>query len=280
MSIKITSDSTCDLSPEIIKRYDIDLFSLYITMGGKTYRDGIDIFQDDIFRHVEEGGDISTTASLAPAVYEERFRELLKDHESIIHIDIGDKFSSSYANACMAAEKLENVYVVNSNNLSSGHGIVVLEAALMAEKNMKPVEIVDKLNDLSKRVRTSFVLDRLDYMRKGGRCSMVVELGANLLRLKPRISVINGKMGVTKKYRGSFEKCIKAYIHDQLDDRDDLILDRIFVTHPHASEEVVELAKQTIKECADFKEIIETRAGCTVSCHCGPNTLGVLFVTK
>lgn len=280
MSIKITSDSTCDLSKEIIEKHNISLFSLHINMGGKSYRDCIDIVQDDIFKYVEAGGDISTTAALSPSVYEEGFRKYLQDFDAIIHINIGSGFSSSYENAVAASEKLDNVYVIDSENLSSGHGMLVYEACLMVKQGLQPEEIIEKLNDIKKRIHTSFVLDRLDYMKKGGRCSSVVELGANLLRLKPQISVIDNKMKVTKKYRGNYDKCMKKYVHEMLDSRDDIELDRVFITHPHADEKVIQLVKDTVKECADFKEMIETRAGCTVSCHCGPNTIGVLFKTK
>lgn len=280
MSIKITSDSTCDLSKEIIDKHNISLFSLHINMGGKSFRDCIDIVQDDIFKHVETGGDISTTAALSPSIYEEGFEKYLKDYDTVIHISLGSGFSSSYENAVAASENLGNVYVIDSENLSSGHGMLVYEACLMVEQGLRPEEIVEKLNEIKKRIHISFVLDRLDYMKKGGRCSSVVEIGANLLRLKLQISVIDNKMKVTKKYRGNFEKCMKKYVHEMLDNRDDIELDKVFIAHPHADEHVLDMVKETIRECAHFDEITETRAGCTVSCHCGPNTIGIVFKTK
>lgn len=280
MVIKITSDSTCDLSAELIKRYDIELFPLYITLGGKTYRDGVDIFPDDIFAHVDAGGNIAATAAVTPLDYGERFSVLSKEYDAVIHICISSKFSACFQNAHLAAEGFDNVYVIDSCNLSSGHGHVVVEAARMAQAGMGAAEIVSELEEIVKKVEASFILDRLDYMRKGGRCSTITMLGANALQLKPCIEVVDGAMRVGTKYRGSFVKCIRHYVRDRLEGRDDIRTDRIFITHPHASREAVDAAREAIMQYADFKEIIETSAGCTVSSHCGPSTLGVLFIRK
>jgi DegV family protein with EDD domain len=280
MAIKITSDSTCDLTPELIQQHHIELFPLYITLGGKTYRDMVDIHPDDIFRHVDAGGDIATTAAVPPLEYGTRFAQLLKEYDAVVHITIGSHFSACYQNAYLAAQEYDNVYVVDSKNLSSGHGHVVMEAALMAEAGVPAKELAARLEATTPKVEASFILDRLDYMRKGGRCSTIAMLGANALQLKPCIEVFDGAMRVGTKYRGSFEKCIQRYVKDRLEGRDDLVLDRIFITHPHASPEAVETAREAIRQYADFKEIIETRAGCTVSTHCGPSTLGILFITK
>ena len=198
----------------------------------------------------------------------------------MLHIDISADFSCCYQNARLAAAEYDNVYVVDSRNLSTGHGLVVLEAARLAESGMAPAEIVRRLNELTARVRASFILDRLDYMKKGGRCSSVAVLGANLLRLRPCIQVKDGKMGVEKKYRGSFEKCVRDYITDRLAGRNDLDLRRVFITHSGVSREVEQLAVETVRSLQPFEEICVTRAGCTVSSHCGPGTLGVLFIEK
>lgn len=280
MAIKITSDSTCDLTPELIERHHIGIFPLYITLGSKTYRDMVDIFPDDIFAHVDAGGDIASTAAATPLDYGTRFRELSGEYDAVVHINISSKFSACYQNAHLAALEFDNVYVVDSRNLSSGHGHVVMEAALMAEAGVPAKELVARLNAIIPKVDASFIMNRLDYMRKGGRCSTITMLGANALHLKPCIEVYDGAMRVGTKYHGSFEKCIQRYVKDRLEGRDDLRLDRIFITHPHASPEAVETARKAIRQYADFKEIIETRAGCTVSSHCGPATLGVLFITK
>lgn len=279
MNIRITSDSTCDLSPDYLQAHRVELLPLYTMKGGETFRDGVDIHPQDIFDHVAAGGDLCSTAANNVSDYQELFARLLPECDAIIHIDISADFSSCYQNACVAASELPNVYVVDSRNLSSGHGHIVCEAVNMAEEGkLSPQEIVDRLNELTSRVEASFLLDRLDYMVKGGRCSMVVALGANLLHLKPCIEVIDGKMKVVKKYRGSYEKCILNYVRDRLQNRDGLVYERIFITHTPVADGIVDKVRAAIQECAPFTDIIETQAGCTVSCHCGPGTLGILFI--
>lgn len=279
MNIRITSDSTCDLSPDYLQAHRVELLPLYTMKGGETFRDGVDIHPQDIFDHVAAGGDLCSTAANNVSDYQELFARLLPECDAIIHIDISADFSSCYQNACVAASELPNVYVVDSRNLSSGHGHIVCEAVNMAEEGkLSPQEIVDRLNELTSRVEASFLLDRLDYMVKGGRCSMVVALGANLLHLKPCIEVIDGKMKVVKKYRGSYEKCILNYVRDRLQNRDNLVYERIFITHTPVADGLVDKVRAAIQECAPFTDIIETQAGCTVSCHCGPGTLGILFI--
>lgn len=279
MNIRITSDSTCDLSPDYLRAHRVELLPLYTMKGGETFRDGVNIHPQDIFDHVAAGGDLCSTAANNVSDYQELFTRLLPECDAIIHIDISADFSSCYQNACVAASELPNVYVVDSRNLSSGHGHIVCEAVNMAEEGkLSPQEIVDRLNELTSRVEASFLIDRLDYMVKGGRCSMVAALGANLLHLKPCIEVIDGKMKVVKKYRGSYEKCILNYVKDRLQNRDGLVYDRIFITHTPVEDGLVDKVRAAIQECAPFTHIIETQAGCTVSCHCGPGTLGILFI--
>lgn len=279
MNIRITSDSTCDLSPDYLQAHRVELLPLYTMKGGETFRDGVDIHPQDIFDHVAAGGDLCSTAANNISDYQALFARLLPECDAIIHIDISADFSSCYQNACVAASELPNVYVVDSRNLSSGHGHIVCEAVNMAEEGkLSPQEIVDRLNELTSRVEASFLLDRLDYMVKGGRCSMVVALGANLLHLKPCIEVIDGKMKVVKKYRGSYEKCILNYVKDRLQNRDGLVYERVFITHTPVADGLVDKVRAAIQECAPFTDIIETQAGCTVSCHCGPGTLGILFI--
>ena len=278
MSIKITADSTCDLSPELLAYYGIERIPLSIIQGGQARKDGLEITPDDIFRHVDGGGGLPTTAAISVGDYQERFAALSPQHEAVIHINIGAEFSSCHQNACIAAEEFDNVYAVDSRNLSTGQGHVVMEAALAARRGMAAEEIVAYLKDLTGRVEASFVMDRLDYMVKGGRCSAVTMLGANLLKLKPCIEVQDGKMGVVKKYRGTFEKCLREYIKDRLAGREDLVYDRVFLTHTSASEETLHWVREEIAKYAGFAQILETRAGCTVTSHCGPNTFGIMFI--
>lgn len=214
MRYKITADSTCDLGRDLIERYDIGILPLYVQLGDKTYRDGIDIQPDDIYAHVAAGGGLATTAAVNLADYVRTFTELSDRYDFVIHVNISSDFSCSHQNAKLAAADLPNVYVVDSRNLSTGHGHIVLEAARMAAEGMGPEEIVRQLEALTARVDASFILEQLEYMKKSGRCSAVALLGANLLKLRPCIEVKDGKMGVAKKYRGTFAKCLEAYIAD------------------------------------------------------------------
>lgn len=280
MKIKISSDSTCDLTKEYIAEHNIGIMPLVVVKDGESFQDGIDITPDVIFAHVAAGGALCSTSAANVNDYMELFEEYKKEYDAVIHINIGSGFSSSHQNACLAAEEFENVYVVDSMNLSTGHGLVVVEAVKMAEAGEDAEKIYEALRALTPRVEASFVLDRLDYMVKGGRCSAVTALGASLLQLKPCIEVVDGKMHVGKKYRGSYEKALSNYVKDRLMDREDLETDRIFVTHTETSQEVVDKVNALVKEYQNFDVVEETVAGCTVSCHCGPNTLGVLFIRK
>lgn len=280
MAIKITADSTCDLSAEQLRQHNIDLFPMSITMGSQCLRDGIDVTPDDIYSHVDAGGDICTTSALNIADYTDRFSALSREYDAVIHINISAEFSSCYQNAVLAAQEFDNVYVVDSRNLSTGHGHVVLRAAELAESGMAAEDIVTELNAFTHKVDASFILSRLDYMKKGGRCSSVVALGANLLHLRPCIEVVGGKMQVGRKYRGAYDKCVDQYVRDRLAHPENLDLSRIFITHSGVSDSALEAARRAVEDCAHFQEILVTRAGCTVSSHCGPGTLGVLFIRK
>ena len=280
MRYQITSDSTCDLSPEQLEKYNIRLLSLYVDMDGRTLRDGVDVKPDDIYAHVAAGGGLPKTAAVNMADYVRAFTELSAKNDFVIHVCISMDFSCCYQNAKLAAADFDNVYVVDSRNLSTGHGLVVLEAERMAREGMEPEAIVAAIEALTGRVEASFILDRLDYMKMGGRCSAVTLLGANLLRLRPCIEVRDGKMGVGKKYRGSFEKCLVQYITDKLGGRTDLELRRVFITHSGLPEQTVQKAVETVQRLQKFEEIDVTRAGCTVSSHCGPGTIGGLFIRK
>lgn len=280
MKIKTTSESTCDLSEELLKRYDIALMPLYVIMEGKTYQDGVDIYAQDVFRHVDAGGKLCSTSAVNAEDYRRFFSVFSDQYDAVIHVSIGSGFSTCYQNASIAAAAFENVYVVDSMNISTGQGHLVVEAAQLSAKSMSAVEIMSRLHEMRSRVESSFVLDRLDYMQKGGRCSATAALGANLLRIKPCLSVQGGRMDVTEKYRGSLERCVEKYVKDRLKDRRDLRRDRIFITHTDCPETVLEAARNAVKKYAEFDEILETQAGCTISCHCGPHTLGILFITE
>ena len=203
MRIKITADSTCDLSPELVQENNIEIFPLFINMGDKSYLDGVDIHPADIFAHVAAGGALCSTAAVPIGTYRERFEALSREYDAVVHVNIGSGFSVTYQNACLAAEDLPNVRVIDSRNLSTGQGHVVMEACKLAKTATDLDEMCEELKELTYRVDASFLLDRLDYMVKGGRCSSVMALGANLLKLKPCIEVVDNKMVVGKKYRGN-----------------------------------------------------------------------------
>ena len=280
MNIKIISDSTCDLSLEQLKQHDITLARLTVIKGNEQFTDGGTITPADIFAHVAAGGDLCSTAAYSVGDYEDLFSKYAQQYDGVIHINIGSGFSSSYQNACIAAEDFPNVRVIDSQNLSTGQGLVVLEACRLAKEYDDLDVIVEKLNAYTPRVEASFLLDQLKYMVKGGRCSSAAALGANLLNLKPCIEVKNGKMSVVKKYRGSYAKCLASYVQDRLANREDLVRNEMFLTYTPVSEECLAAVKSAIEAYGHFETMYETQAGCTVSCHCGPGTLGVLFVRK
>jgi DegV family protein with EDD domain len=281
MRVLITSDSTCDLSPELVTRYGIGIIPLTVTLGDNDYKDGIDLTPDQIYPFVEETGILPKTSAVNTNEYIHFFRDQLKSGDALVHFCISSKFSSSYQNAVLASEQFDNVFVVDSQNLSTGQGLLVLKAAEYAAAGMSAKELFEKTSALAPKVEASFVINTLDYLHKGGRCSALAMLGANLLHLKPCIEVIDGGMEPKKKYRGLIDRCIVQYVSDRLKDRDDLDYSRIFITHTACSDTVVEDVRKIIRELApDFEEILETTAGCTITTHCGPNTLGILFIRK
>lgn len=280
MNIKILSDSTCDLPQEVLEKYNITMIPLAVIKDGKQFTDGVDITPADIFNHVANGGSLCSTAALNIGEYEEYFSKYTKEYDGVIHINISAEFSSCYQNACLAAEEFDNVRVIDSRNLSTGQGLVVLKACELAKECECLDEIADKLRAFTDKVEASFLLDRLEYMVKGGRCSAAAALGANLLNLKPCIEVKNGKMAVVKKYRGNYAKCLATYVKDRLADRDDVDKGTLFVTRTPVTDECLNAVKDAVAAYNDFDTTYWNEAGCTVSCHCGPGTLGVLFVRK
>lgn len=278
--IIISSDSTTDLSAELKERYNVKILPLGVSLGDKTYRDGVDITPDDIYAHHDKTGELPKTTAANIGEYIEYFSDLTKDGSTVIHFTISSTMSSTYNNGLLAAAELENVYVLDSKNLSTGGGLLVVAAAEMVKKGMAAEEIVAEIERLTPCVDASFIIDNLEYLHKGGRCSAVAVLGANLLKLKPCIEVKNGSMGVGKKYRGKFSDVLMTYAEERIGDGSDIDLDRVFVTHAGCDMEIVQSVIDKVKELAPFKEVLLTRAGCTVSAHCGANTLGVLFIRK
>ena len=280
MNIKILSDSTCDLSAALLQEHDITLVPLTVIKDGKEYKDGVTITPAEIFAHVAAGGDLCSTSANSVGEYEDKFNEFSGKYDGILVINIGSGFSSCYQNACIAAADFENVKVVDSMNLSTGQGLVVLEACRLAKECTSLEELHEKVQAFAEKVEASFLVDKLTYLVKGGRCSSAAALGANLLNLKPCIDVKDGKMGVSKKYRGKYGKCLSSYVQERLADRDDIRRDILFVTKTSVEDEEYEAVMEAVRQYGNFETVYETMAGCTVSCHCGPGTLGVLFVRK
>ena len=279
MNIKILSDSTCDLSPALLAEHHITLVPLTVVKGGEQFKDGVTITPADIFAHVAAGGDLCSTAANSIGEYADVFQQYTAC-DGVIHITIGSGFSSCYQNACLAAEDFPNVRVIDSQNLSTGQGLVVLKACELAKTATDLDALAQELRAFTAKVEASFLVDKLDYLVKGGRCSAAAALGANLLNLKPCIEVKAGKMTVVKKYRGKYDKCLSSYVKDRLANREDLDNATLFVTQTVVSDDCYDAVMKAVGEYGSFQTIHKTTAGCTVSCHCGPGTLGVLFVRK
>lgn len=279
-NVVITSDSTTDLSKELRERYNVTVMPLKITLGDKTYTDGVDINPDDIYAHHDKTGELPKTAATNVGDCIDFFKPFCEAGKTVIHFTISSDMSSTYNNACIAAEEVGNVYVIDTKNLSTGGGLLVVAAAEMIANGLSAEETVQKTRALVPCVDASFVIDSLEYLYKGGRCSAVAMFGANLLKLKPCIQVKEGKMDVAKKYRGKFSEVAKQYVSEKISDYSDIDLDRVFVTHAGCDPELMNELVELVKSKAPFKEVFLTRAGCTVSSHCGANTLGVLFIRK
>lgn len=278
--IRITTDSTCDLPSSLLERYKIPVFPLGVVKGGRLFRDGENIHTADIAAHVDAGGDLPTTNAVNAADYEDAFRKLAEHCDAVIHINIGSAFSCCCQNARLAAEETPEVYVVDSENLTVGTGLLVLAAAEAAEAGKSVGEILALLESMIPRVETSFVLDRLDYMKKGGRCSAVTALGANLLKLHPCIEVIDGKMSVVKKYRGSIEKVVRDYVWERIQNRNDLDTSTVLIVDTCSGDELASIARDVLHSDGRFGQILEAKAGCTIFSHSGPGTLGVILLRK
>ena len=276
----IASDSTCDLSPELIEQRKIHILPLGVTLGENQYLDGVDVTPDDIYEHYEKHGELPKTSAVNIADFEEFFRKMTAEGSSVVMFTISSSMSSTYHNACLAAEDFPDVYVVDTCNLSTGGGLLVMAASDMAAEGKSAKEIAEVCRELAPCVDASFVIDDLEFLYKGGRCSALAAFGANLLQLKPCITVRGGKMGVGKKYRGRFGAVLKSYVNDIVGDASDIRTNRIFVTHAGCDKEIIDACVEQVKAYGVFDEVLITRAGCTISSHCGRNTLGVLFIRK
>ena len=274
----IASDSTCDLSPELIREYGIHILPLGVALGEKQYTDGVDIDPDFIYAHYEKTGELPKTSAVNLVDFEDYFAAETAKGNGVVLFTISSEMSSTCNNARLAAEGFSDVYVVDTRNLSTGGGLLVLTAAEMAAEGKSAAEIAEACAALAPCVDASFIIDSLEFLYKGGRCSALAAFGANMLSLKPCIVVKEGKMGVGKKYRGKFGAVLPKYVSDRLGDGSDVIKGHIFVTHAGCEPAIIDACVEGVKAIAPEAKIHVTRAGCTISSHCGRNTLGVLFI--
>lgn len=279
--IIITTDSTSDLSPELIEKYDIKVLPLNIVSDTESKKDGIEIKAKDVFEYQKKTGKLLKTAAANIAEWGDFF-DSLPENDGVVNFTISSQMSSTFTNARLAAEEREEVYSIDSQNLSTGIGLLILTACDLRDQGFSAKEIYERIEELKPYVRSSFVIDTLEFLYKGGRCSALAALGANLLKLKPCIEVSDGKMGVAKKYRGKITDVIPKYIQDKLADFDKINPDKVFITHTMDDENmyIVDEMVEYIRNNYGFKNIYTSTAGCTVSVHCGPNTLGILYIEK
>lgn len=278
--VVITADSTCDLSQELVERYDIKIIPLTVTLGEESFLDGAGFTPADLYKRYRADGTLPKTSAVGIQEFLDFFGPMTEAGYEVVHLDISADLSATFQNAQLAAQELGGVYPVDSRMLSTGVGLLAIEAADCRDKGMSAAEIAGHLNSLTDKVDTSFVLDTLEFMWKGGRCSGVAALGANLLKLKPALEMKDGKLGVYKKYRGSMKNVYKQYIRERLEGKK-VRPGHVFITESGEIEpETIKELEETIRACIEVKEIHHTLAGCTVSSHCGPKTMGVLFINE
>lgn len=280
----ITSDITCDLNWDLEQRYGVTTIPLHIVIGGKSYEDWVNITPEELYEIFYKTKELPHTTAGSVGEYTDFFRQFTDKGYDVVHLSLGSKLSVTHQSSVLAAEEFDgHVFSVDTQNLSSGSGLLVIKACELRDEGLSAKEIAEKVTATVPKAHASFVLDRLDFMHAGGRCSAIAMLGANLLSLKPSIEVHNddgGAMGVGKKYRGKYDKVLIQYMEDTINKYDNIDTSRVFITHAGANQEYVDAVYEALKAKKLFKEIHITRASCTISSHCGPNTLGVLFMTK
>ncbi len=277
MKIAISTESVVDLTPELKEKYDISVIPYTVILGDKEYTDGVDITPEQIFEFVEKNKILPKTTAINEFTYQEYFEKLLKEYDAVVHICLSSKITSACANAISASKKFDNVFVVDSLSLSTGIALLAIYARQLADKDVEPEEIYKKVTARVPYVQASFVVKKLDYLHKGGRCSSIALLGANLMQIRPQIVLKQGSMGVHKKYVGNMNKVIEKYCRDTLNEINKPDLSVGFVTYTTATPEMVAAAKKALQE-RGFKNIYETHAGATITSHCGENTLGILYI--
>lgn len=282
-NIVITADSTCDLPQDLIEKNGITVIPLTVLLGESVYRDGVDIRPNDIYDYVAKTGELPKTSAVTPETYYNVFKNLTDEGKKVVHIGFSSGLSSSYQNACVAAGEVENVYCVDSKNLCTAMGLLVLKACDFRDKGMDAKRIADKINKLVPKVSATFVLDSLEYLHKGGRCSSVAKFGANVLGIKPSITVNTetGTLEVSKKYRGKMDIVYRQYANDRLNEIKRIRPDRVVIANSGGiSPETLAFVRGVIDGKDIFDNLILADAGCTISSHCGPKTLAIFYIKK
>lgn len=281
--VKILSDSTCDLPRELVEKYGITILPLHILLGENDFRDGVDISVDEIYAWAEANDKTPKTAAISPEEAMNAISSLLEESDEIVCFSISSTMSGTFSILNLAADSLEvtdRVYCIDSQNLSTGIGLMILEAAEMAQSGKSAKEIVEHIEALRPLVRSSFVVDILTYLHRGGRCSSVAAMAGSMLKLHPRIVVEGGKMDAGKKYRGKMNKVILEYVRDMEEELKKAKSDRVFITHSGCDQELLDSVRAYLQDLNVFDEIITSRAGSVISSHCGPGTLGVLYIAQ
>lgn len=283
--VKLIADSSCDIGPELAKRYDVDFVHIHVRLNGQEYLDGVNITHTDIYKNYELNHTLPSTSAMNIDEYEAIFRPYIEQGYDIVHVSLGSGLSSTCGNARLAGELFgpDRVFVIDSKSLSTGSGHIVCECGERIQRGLSAKQIYDEVTPITDKVRASFILDDLKYLHAGGRCSGLAQFGASLMNIKPCIMVRNdlfGSMTVGKKYMGSYKRSALKYVENMIKDRDDIVLDRCFITHSGSDPEVLEAMRDLAMQLQPFREIHITQASATICAHCGPNTTGILFITK
>lgn len=281
--VVITADSTCDLPEKYIVENDITIIPLSILLGDKEYLDSVDIKPNDIYNYVENNGDLPKTSAVTPQRYYDIFKAFTDDSKQVVHIGLSSGISSSYQNAVTAAADFDDVYTVDSKSLCTAMGLLVLKACDFRDKGYSAKKIADKIEKLIDKLSTTFIINNLEYLHKGGRCSSVAKFGANVLGIKPSIIVDkeSGKLDVNKKYRGRPDSVYKQYVNDCLKDINKIDPEKIVIANSGQMDNAtLAFIDGLIEGKNKFKTIIHADAGCTISSHCGPKTLAIFYLRK
>ncbi len=280
-NIRIVTDSTCDLSPDLLNKHNIAVVPLYVVFKDESFKDGVDINNEKLYEIVEKNNNLPMTSAPAPGDFINTFKPIIDAGDDIVYIGISSKISATVQNALLAAQEFPEgrIAVLDSENLSTGLGLLVLKAVDYVKEGLSNHEIVEKLSPFVPNIRTRFIINTLDYLHKGGRCSAMQSFVGGLLKIRPIVAIKDGKMILEEKIRGKRDKVLANMIDNVMLDRDNMDGERLFITHSMAHDDVLQLKKE-FEEKLNVREVIITDTGCVVSSHCGPLTIGIIYLNK